>query len=320
MNILVTGCAGFIGSVTTEILVNKGHKVIGLDNFSSSYRESVNRKIRFYEGDIEDADIVNEIFLDNDNIDYVFHFAAESIIGKSMTDPACFFRTNVGGGMILLNIMKKYNVKKLIHSSTASTYGNPIYSPIDENHPQNPINAYGESKLMFETILKWYQKCYGLDYVMFRYFNVGGSTLMNGERRKWETRLLPTIMRCIQNGEKLKIFGSDYPTEDGTAIRDYLHVVDVAQAHILAMENFEKVKNDVYNLGSQTGYSILEIVDLCRQVTEHGFDYEFTDRRLGDPVSLVCSNKKAIEKLGWNPELSNLQQIIYDTARWFGSL
>lgn len=240
-NILVTGCAGFIGSVATERLLDQGHNVIGLDNFSSSYPESVSEDIDFYYADVNDALRLDDLFK-SQKIDYVFHFAAESIIGKSMTDPALFFNANVKGGITLLDAMRKNNVKKLIHSSTASSYGIPDYAPINEDHPQNPINAYGESKYLFERILKWYQQCYGLDYVMFRYFNVGGGTSKNGERRKEETRLLPAIMRCIQNNETLKIFGNDYPTKDGTAIRDYLHVVDVANAHILAMEKFDTVK------------------------------------------------------------------------------
>jgi UDP-glucose 4-epimerase len=314
-NILVTGCAGFIGSCCVEILLNQGYNVIGIDNLSSSFEEAI-PDIDFYLGDINNELLLNKIFSRN-NIDFVFHFAAESIIGKSMTDPALFFDTNVGGGINLLNAMRKHNVKKLIHSSTASSYGIPQYIPIDENHPQNPINAYGESKYLFERILKWYQRAYDLDYVMFRYFNVGGSSKKNGERRKEETRLLPTIMKCIKKNKILQVFGSDYDTKDGTAIRDYLHVVDVANAHVLAMNKFDEVKNDIYNLGSEEGFSILEIIKLTEKITGHKINYEFTDRRPGDPPVLIASREKAIQKLGWQPDNSTLKQVIKDTCRWF---
>jgi len=317
-NVLVTGCSGFIGAITTEILVEQGYSVIGLDNFSSSYPEAVNKNIKFYYGDVQDKYVLNRIFADN-KIDFVFHFAAESIIDKSMIDPSLFFNANISGGITLLDTMREHGVNKFIHSSTASSYGIPLYTPIDENHPQNPINAYGESKYIFERILKWYQKCYDLDYVMFRYFNVGGSTLLNGERRKEETRLLPTIMRCIKNNQTLKIFGNDYDTKDGTAVRDYLHVVDVANAHILAMNKFDTVKNDVYNLGSEEGFSLLEIIELSEKITKYKINYEFTDRRPGDPSVLIASRDRAINKLGWQPDYSNLSCVIKDTWRWFNT-
>jgi UDP-glucose 4-epimerase len=316
MNILVTGCAGFIGSVTTELLLSNGYNVIGIDNLSSGYISSVPDEVVFYEGDVNNYDLLDDIFHLH-NIDIVFHFAAESIIGKSMTDPSIFFNANISGGITLLDVMRKHNVKKIIQSSTGSSYGMPRYVPMDEEHPQEPINAYGESKYIFERILKWYQKAYQIDYVMFRYYNVGGSTLKNGERRKEETRLLPIIMKCINNNETLQVFGKNYPTKDGTAIRDYLHVVDVANAHVLAMNNFEKVKNDVYNLGSETGFSVLEIIKLSEKITGHEVKYEFSDPRPGDPPILIASRKKAIKKLGWNPENSTLEKVIEDTWRWF---
>lgn len=315
MNILVTGSNGFVGGVCSEILVYNGHNVIGIDNLSSSYKESINKDIKFYFGDIRDKNILDKIFSEN-SIDFVFHFAAESIIGKSMNDPAIFFDNNVSGGITLLNAMKKYGIKKIINSSTASTYGIPVEIPITENHFQLPINSYGESKLMFEKILMWYQKAYGIDYVMFRYFNVGGSTLKNGERRKEETRLLPNIMKYIKYKEPLYIFGNDYGTKDGTPVRDYLHVVDVANAHILAMENFNTLKNDTYNLGSEDGFTVLEIIKLTEKITGCTIEYSFSNRREGDPPVLIASRKKAIEKLKWNPILSNLSKIISDTWRW----
>jgi UDP-glucose 4-epimerase len=316
MNVLVTGSNGFIGSVTAEILTDEGHNVVGLDNLSSSYLELLSDRFPTYIGDVRDKDLLDRLFSDH-AIDFVFHFAAESIIGKSMIDPELFFNANVVGGITLLNSMREHGVNNIIQSSTASSYGDPIYTPIDENHPQNPINAYGESKYIFERILKWYQKSYGLDYVMFRYFNVGGSTVHNGESRKEETRLLPAIMQTLKENKVLRVFGNDYNTPDGTAVRDYLHVVDVAKAHVLAMENFENVKNDVYNLGSETGFSILEIINLTEKITNQKIRYEYTDRRPGDPPVLIASRNRAIEKLKWNPENSTLEKVIADTWRWF---
>lgn len=316
MRVVVTGCAGFIGSVVTEYLVNSGYKVLGIDNFQSSFREAVNPMIDFEEISIGDNSL--SYVFEEFNPQVVCHLAAESVIGKSMTDPYIFFRDNVEYGIKLLELMRTFRVNKLVMSSTGSTYGEPQYIPMDELHPQNPINAYGESKYIFERILKWYAKCYDINYIMFRYYNVGGATKLNGERRKEETRLVPVTLDSIYKEVPMSIFGVDYPTKDGTAIRDYLHVRDVAQAHLLAIEKlFEGDKNKVYNLGSETGFTVLEIVKLLEKITGKKANYTFEERRKGDPVSLVASSKFAKEDLGWNPINSRLDKILIDSDVWY---
>lgn len=312
-NILVTGCAGFIGSVTCEILIEQGYVVTGIDNFSSSYERNVNKKMYFFKGKIGDKGLLEHIF-SQANIECVMNFAGESIIGKSMTDPYLFFDTNVSQTLVLLEAMRKFKVKNLIHSSTASTYGNKYTSKICEDYFQEPINSYGESKLILEKMIKWYQKAYGMNYVMFRYFNVGGATANHGEDRKEETRLLPTLIDKALRDEVLDIYGNDYETRDGTAVRDYLHVVDVANAHILAMN---KVNNEVYNLGSNDGFTINEIVECFeKEILGRKIKVNYCDRRPGDPPVLIASNKKAINQLGWDPINSSLEQIIVDTWNW----
>jgi len=317
MNILVTGCAGFIGSVVTEHLVNAGHAVIGVDNFQSSYRESVHPKIKFYEGSIGNDNLLGAIFR-TENVDLVCHLAAESVIGKASSDPYIFFRDNVEYGMRLLEAMRWYNCNKLVMSSTGSSYGEPVYLPMDEQHPQNPINAYGESKYIYERIIKWYAKSYGLEYMMFRYYNVGGATEMNGERRRNETRLVPVALKALYENLAMTIYGTDYPTKDGTAIRDYLHVKDVAQAHLLAIEKLVAGdKNKIYNLGSEKGFTVYEILSRIQVLSGKNIALLSGPRRPGDPVSLVASSKYAKEDLKWNPQYSDLDTILEDSISWY---
>ena len=316
MKILCTGCAGFIGSVVTEYLVDADYEVCGIDNFRSSFPAGVHPEISFYQGSIGDKELLEDVF-SIEKPDVVCHLAAESVIGQSIADPYLFFEQNIIYGLNLLEVMRGYKCNKLVMSSTGSSYGEPRYIPMDESHPQNPINAYGESKYIFERIISWYARSYNLGYIMFRYYNVGGATKDNGERRKNETRLVPTALRCLENNEPITIFGNDYPTRDGTPVRDYLHVRDVAQAHLLAIEKLNSGdKNKVYNLGSETGFTVLEILQKVEQLYGKNLVMLLGNRRPGDPAKLIASSKYAKEDLGWNPLYSDLETIIKDSIEW----
>lgn len=314
--ILVTGTAGYIGSIVTEILVNQGYSVIGIDNFQEGNRFAVNPDITFYEGNIGNAEFLSKIFKSH-NIDYVFHFAAETTIEYSMSHPAKYFYNNIVNGIALLDIMLNNNCKQIIFSSTAATFGEPKYIPIDEKHPQVPINSYGESKLMFEKILDWYNFAYGINFNLFRYFNAAGATKIYGEDREHESHLLPIIFQTI-NGKReiLEVFGKDYDTKDGTCVRDYVHVIDVANAHLLAMNNLKINTRGKYNLGSGIGFSNLEVINAVEKVVNKKVNWKFSDRRPGDPAALIASNEHAKSELGWNPDNSSIEQIVYDAYNW----
>lgn len=313
MNILVTGCAGFIGSVVTERLVEAGHNVIGVDDLRSSYIDAVHPYIKFYQKSIADTPHVEF----SEKIDCVCHLAAESIIGLSVSCPSVFFKDNVVDGIEFLEAMLASGCKDIIYSSTASVYGDPLYTPIDESHPTFPINAYGESKLMFEKVLEWYRVAYGLRYCFLRYFNVGGATLSHGEHRKDETRLVPTAIDAIMNKKPVSIFGGDWRTHDGTCERDYLHVKDVADAHILAIDYLKKKDNAIFNLGGEKAYSVLEIVHAIEDMIGRKAEIDFTDRRPGDPEKLLASSDLAKRELGWNPQFSDLDTILRDSYWWY---
>src|SRR5438552_8593549 len=310
--VLVTGTAGYIGSVVTEYLVNNNYEVVGIDNFQQGHRDAVHSKIQFYEGDIGDLNFLNLIFSKH-KIDYVFHFAAETTIDFCFTHPDKYFQNNIVNGLNLLNIMNENKCFKIVFSSTAAIFGNPEYSPIDEQHPTVPINSYGESKLIFENILKWYSKAYGFRYNLFRYFNAAGATKFNGEDRMHETHLLPIVLKNILGRiQQMKVFGKDYPTQDGTCVRDYVHVEDIAQAHILAIENIKRNPEGKYNLGSGTGFSVLEVIEAAEKVTGKKASWNFAERRKGDPAILVASNDLAKQELEWNPLKSSIEKIVED--------
>lgn len=314
--IFVTGVAGYIGSVVTEILMNSGFEVIGIDNFQMGKHSAVNQNIKFYEGNYGDAILLKEIF-SNHKIEIVFHFAAETTIDYCMTNPDRYFRNNVVNGLNLLDVMKEFGCKKMVFSSTAATFGEPQYTPIDEKHPQIPINSYGESKLMFEKILDWYNCAYGFKYNLFRYFNAAGATINNGENRLHETHLIPLVLDTILGKKSLfKVFGSNYDTKDGTCIRDYVHVEDIAQGHILALKNIDRNARGKYNLGSGTGFSILEVIKTVEEVTGKKVNFEFSDKRAGDPAILVASSELAMKELGWKPFKSNLKEMVEDAYFW----
>ncbi len=316
MILLVTGGAGYIGSICVERLLQQGHKVVVVDNLQEGHREAVLPDAMFYEGDFGDRALLENIFKSHE-IDAVIHFAAETTIEFSMTDPGLYFRNNLVNGIILLDVMRKFGCNRMIFSSTAATFGEPQYTPIDEGHPQKPINSYGESKLMFERVLDWYHKAYGLKFNSFRYFNAAGASERLGEAHRNESHLIPVIIQVVLGqAEKLQVFGNDYPTEDGTCIRDYIHVIDLAQAHIQALDNLDEHSDQKYNLGNGRGFSNLEVVRMVEKVTGQNVPFEFTARRPGDPAILVASSELARKELGWKPMYDDLEAIVTSAWKW----
>ncbi len=302
-----------------EELINDGLDVIVLDNLGQGHPQAVPREAEFVLGDIRDRTALDNLFASH-RIDAVMHMAAETLVELSVTDPKRHFDTNLAGGLTLLDAMLGHGVNRLIFSSTAAVYGEPHSVPIDESHPAVPINAYGESKLMLERVLAWYGRAYGLRYVCMRYFNAAGATERVGEDHDPETHLIPNILRAALDGSApVNIFGSDYPTPDGTCVRDYVHVSDIARAHILGLEGLESLSGRAYNLGSAMGYSILEVLEATRRVTGVEILRRLSPRRAGDPAVLVASSALAREELGWEPEQSSLDTIIATAWAWMQS-
>ena len=315
MRILVTGGAGYIGSVVTEECVAVGHKTFVVDNLVKGHRWMVNADAGFFEGDINDSDLVKGILRDN-GIEAVIHMAAYSLVGESMADPAAYYHNNVTAGLSLLNAMKESGVEKLIFSSTAAVYGEPEKQPIDEEAKLQPTNTYGETKLAFEKALSWYDHAYGIKYASLRYFNAAGASENCGELHTPETHLIPLVLDAARGASPcVKIFGDDYPTEDGTCVRDYIHVQDLAIAHVLALNKLES-GSDVYNLGCGGGYSVKQVIDSARQVTGREITVEIGPRRAGDPAVLVASSDKIQQKLGWSPQRADLAAIISSAWEW----
>jgi UDP-glucose 4-epimerase len=316
MNILVTGGVGYVGSIVAEELLKKGHEVIILDNLQQGHRGAVAPGAEFVFADICDAEALDGAF-QRARIDAVMHMAAETVVEYSMTDPKRYFHNNIVGGIELLDAMLKHEVYKLIFSSSAAVYGDPQSIPVGEDHPRFPMNSYGESKLMFERILEWYGKAYGLKHVSLRYFNAAGASESLGEDHRPETHLIPSVLKAaLSKNSPVSIFGTDYPTKDGSCIRDYIHVVDIAQAHVLALENLEKMNDRAYNLGSGEGYSVLEVVEAARKVTGLEIPVRISPRRPGDPAILVASSKRAKSELGWKPNFPELGPIIESAWSW----
>ena len=315
-NILVTGGAGYIGSITVEQFKKRNINVIVIDNFQEGNKKAISDGVILFEGNYGDKDILNKIFKEN-NIEAVIHFAADASVPLSMKNPSRFFRNNVINGINLLDIILKYNCEKFIFSSSAAMFGEPKYTPIDEKHPTNPINPYGESKLMFEKILEWYHKAYGLKFNSFRYFNAAGASEKLGEAHKHESHLIPLIIKCaLGQSKEIKIFGNDYDTKDGTCIRDYIHVIDLAEAHILALENLDTNPTGKYNLGNGKGFTNLEVVEMVKKLSGKNFRVEITNRRAGDPAVLIASSKLAENELGWKPKYNTLEKIVQSAWEW----
>lgn len=319
MSILVVGGAGYIGSHMVKRLIEQGQEVVVVDNLSTGHRKAVDEKARFYEGDIRNHVFLKGVF-DRENINTVVHFAAFSIVPESMEKPLKYFDNNTAGMVALLEEMRDHDVKRIIFSSTAATYGVPEKSPIAENDRQAPINPYGESKLMMEKIIRWADQAYGIKFVALRYFNVAGAYPDGsiGEDHGPETHLTPIILQVAAGQrDQLKIFGDDYNTPDGTNVRDYVHVLDLVDAHILAI-NYLKAGNDsdVFNLGSSTGFSVKQMVEAAREVTGEPIPAEIAERRPGDPDSLIAASQKARDVLKWQPQYDDVKEIIQTAWNW----
>ncbi|SCW62212.1 UDP-glucose 4-epimerase [Paenibacillus tianmuensis] len=318
MAIMVTGGAGYIGSHTVAELLSKGEEVVIVDNLQQGHRKAVLGG-KLYVGDIRDADFLDTVFREND-IDAVIHFAANSLVGESMQVPGKYYHNNVYGTLCLLEKMNEYGVKKIVFSSTAATYGEPENIPILESDRTLPTNAYGETKLAMEKMMRWFDTAHGIKYVSLRYFNAAGAHESGriGEDHSPETHLVPIILQvALGKRAHISIYGDDYATPDGTCIRDYIHVTDLADAHILAVEKLRAGgDSSVYNLGNGKGFSVKEVIDIAREVTGHAIPAVVEARRAGDPAVLVASSERGRTELGWQPKRDSLQQIIASAWAW----
>lgn len=315
---MVTGAAGYIGSILTEKLVEEGVDVIALDNLSHGYREAVDPQAIFIQADLGDVDILDSLFHRFD-VEAVVHLAAEATVSESMKQPQKFFRNNVIHGLTLLDVMMNHDVNKLIFSSTAAVYGEPQRIPIEEKDPKVPVNAYGESKLMYEKILEWYGYACGLSFISLRYFNAAGASERFGESHEPETHLIPNVLKvALGHSEYVTVFGSDYDTKDGSCIRDYIHVLDIAQAHVLALKALTSGKslNKAYNLGNGDGFSVFEVIEVAKRVTSASIPIAICPKRTGDPAVLIANSELVRSELGWNPKHYELEDIIESAWLW----
>lgn len=320
MAILVTGGAGYIGSVTVDRLRAKGEAVVVLDDLKRGHRAAVQKDVPFYHGRVGDGTLVTRITQEHP-IEACMHFAALAYVGESVSEPATYFENNIAQGIALLESLRQAHIRLIVYSSTCSTYGEPERIPVSEQCRQWPTNPYGWSKLAIERLLDSYDRAYGLKFVALRYFNAAGATEMQGERHEPESHLVPNVLSTAL-GEKaeVSVFGNDYQTSDGTAIRDYVHVSDLAEAHILALDYLRLGGNsDFFNLGSGIGYSVLEVIETARRVTGRPIPIRMESRRDGDPVKLVAETKKARAVLGWNPQMSDLVTILTTQWEWLQS-
>jgi UDP-glucose 4-epimerase len=313
MNVFVTGGAGYIGSICVEELLNAGHTVTVYDNLTEGHRAAVDARARFVLGRPEEpGDILKA--LREARLEAVVHFAANALVGESMTNPGKYFHNNVCNGLALLEATITAGIKKFVFSSTCATYGPPERVPMTEDLAQKPINPYGESKLMFERMLHWYRELHGLEFVAFRYFNAAGASERFGEHHRTETHLIPNVLKVpLGQAPHCEIYGTDYPTTDGTCIRDYIHIIDLAQAHILALQ---PGKQGFYNLGNGDGYSVRQVIQMCEKVTGTRIPSVTKPRRPGDPPKLVAAADKAVRELGWKPKFPKLQDIVASAWGW----
>lgn len=319
MKLLVLGGAGYIGSHTATELLDKGHEVVIADNLVTGYREAVPEKATFYQGDLRDKDFLVDL-LKKEKVDAVIHFAAFSLVGESVTNPLKYYENNLYGTKVLLDAMIETGVDKIVFSSTAATYGEPENIPILESDRTCPTNPYGETKLAMEKMISWAAKAHGLHFVSLRYFNACGAHKSGkiGEAHNPESHLIPLVLQ-VPNGKRefVSIYGNDYDTPDGTCIRDYIHVTDLAKAHILAVEYLMNGgESDIFNLGNGVGYSVKEVIETARKVTGHPIPAKEEARRAGDPARLVASGEKARKILGWEPEIKDLADIISSAWKW----
>lgn len=320
MKILVAGGAGYIGSHTVYELIDNGADVVIIDSLETGHIEAVHPKARFYQGDIRDRAFLDDVLTKEKNIDGVIHFAANSLVGESMTNPLKYYDNNVYGTKVLLEKLIEYGINHVVFSSTAATYGEPKSIPIVETDPTQPTNAYGETKLAMEKMFKWCDVAHGLKYVALRYFNACGAHISGkiGEAHNPESHLIPLILQ-VPNGkrESIKVFGTDYPTKDGTCVRDYIHVTDLAAAHILAVKYLiDGNESNTFNLGNDVGFTVNEVIEKAKQVTKLPIKVEQDARRAGDPAVLIASSEKAKEVLGWKPKYDSLETIIETAWNW----
>lgn len=317
MNVLVLGGAGYIGSVCAEYLLEAGHSVAVVDNLSRGHREAIPEKAACFLGDIGDERFMNEVF-SSFHADAVMHLCALSLVGESVINPSLYYQNNVAAGISLLRVMLAQNVRKIIFSSTAAVYGEPSETPIHEDLPKAPVNPYGKSKLMFEEVLADLASADGLRAISLRYFNAAGATAARGEDHHPETHLIPLVLdAALGRRECVTVFGTDYPTPDGSCIRDYIHVADLARAHLLALEYLDKVNGaEAFNLGNGQGFSVLEIIEAAKEVTGRSIPVRIGRRRAGDPAILVASAQKAHKTLGWKPAFTDVREIIASAWRW----
>lgn len=316
MDVLVTGAAGYVGSVTAEELLKQGHRVVVFDNLVQGHREAVTPGAAFVYGDLTEAADVEALFAQHE-FEMVLHMAAETVVEMSMTDPHRFFYSNVAGTLNLLNAMLRHGVSRIVFSSTAAVYGKPVRTPILEDDPHVPINPYGESKLMVEQFLRRYHDAYGIKAVALRYFNACGASVAYGEAHHPESHLIPIVLQAaLGQRDCVCVFGEDHDTSDGSCVRDYVHVLDIAQAHILALENVDRLGLSTYNLGNGTGYSVLEVIQTVREVTGRAIVVKSAPRRAGDPAELIASAERIEGELGWKPRYSDLSVIVESAWRW----
>jgi UDP-glucose 4-epimerase len=315
MNVLVTGGAGYIGSVVIEHLIARGHRAVAYDNLSRGHRLAVAPETPLVVGDLRERDKLIRALAEH-QIEAVIHMAADSLVGESVAHPHKYFSNNVGAGLTLLDAMLEAGIKRLVFSSTCAVYGEPASMPITEDLPLEPVNPYGDTKLIFEHALRWYDAAYGLRYISLRYFNAAGATARCGEDHNPETHLIPLVLNAAAGvQEHVKVYGEDYATPDGTCIRDYIHVIDLAEAHLLALLAVDGGSR-AYNLGYGAGYSVQEVIEMARQVTGRAIPTEATARRPGDPPILIASSDRIMSELGWQPRHSELDVIIDSAWRW----
>jgi UDP-glucose 4-epimerase len=313
MKIFVVGGAGYIGSICTELLLDEGHEAIVFDNLAEGHRRAVDSRATFVRGDLANREQI-QAALSSARPDAVMHFAANALVGESMRDPSKYFRNNTCNGLNLLDAMVGAHVRQIVFSSTCAIFGLPERLPIDETAPARPINPYGESKLAFEKILRWYDQIHGLKFVSLRYFNAAGATGKFGEDHRLETHLIPNVLK-VALGQKphVEVFGTDYETPDGTCIRDYIHIVDLARAHVLALST---AKSEFYNLGTGGGSSVREVIAACRKITGRKINTVEQPQRPGDPPRLIASSAKVKNDLGWQPQFQSLDAIIESAWKW----
>lgn len=319
MNVLVTGGAGYIGSVVVDTLVKSGHRVVVYDNLSKGHRAAVSHEAQLVVGDIGDRAALTAVFQDG-QFDGVMHFAASIEAGESMLVPEQFFRNNTANALTLLELVLEHRVPRFVFSSTAALFGNPGRTPIEESDPLQPTNAYGESKLLVERVLEWFHRIHALRYASLRYFNAAGATDTLGEDHHPESHLIPIVLQVAAGKrDSIAIYGTDYPTSDGTCVRDYIHVSDLAAAHLLAFERLgkdEQPERLIYNLGSGRGFSVREVIAAAEKVTGKKIPVKDSPRRPGDPATLVASSQKIQKELGWQPKYADLAEIILSAWRW----